>query len=181
MKSRRMLVMEHAEPWEVFHDYATVNIASIAGYSLTEHILFLTACKTSKMKKRQIAFLTLSLVYLVVLCVFTVMVKEMRLQHVTHLLKRCESQIHTLVPALVTAAQGSASNSQKVAKETELRFWEWRQRLLAKMKACFELAKAPDPPSKVEISVVSSTSVKVAFSPPKNTNGSLVTRYKREY
>ena len=61
-----------------------------------------------------------------------------------------------------------------------MRFWEWRQRLLAKMKACFELAKAPDPPSKVDISVVSPTSIKVSFSPPKNTNGSLVTRYKCE-
>ena len=112
------------------------------------------------------------------------MVKELRIQHVNHLLKRCDAQIHVLLPALVTAAQSSSANaSQKssvsgLPKETELRFWEWRQRLLAKMKACFELARAPDPPTKIEISVTSSTSVRVSFTAPKTTNGSLVTRYK---
>ncbi|XP_075250338.1 uncharacterized protein LOC142342709 isoform X2 [Convolutriloba macropyga] len=115
------------------------------------------------------------------------MVKELRIQHVNHLLKRCDAQIQVLLPALVTAAQSSSTNnsshktsshSGNIPKETELRFWEWRQRLLAKMKACFELARAPEPPTKIEISVTSSTSVRVTFTPPKSTNGSLVTRYK---
>uniref|UniRef100_A0AAY4AHK7 Ankyrin repeat and fibronectin type III domain containing 1 n=1 Tax=Denticeps clupeoides TaxID=299321 RepID=A0AAY4AHK7_9TELE len=66
-------------------------------------------------------------------------------------------------------------------KEKQLKAWEWRCKLYKRMKAGFEHARPPDPPSAARLSVSSSTSLTVTFQEPASVNSAVVTKYRVEW
>ncbi|XP_069124546.1 ankyrin repeat and fibronectin type-III domain-containing protein 1-like isoform X1 [Argopecten irradians] len=76
---------------------------------------------------------------------------------------------------------GYISNTQQKENERQLNHWEFRHKLLKRMKAGYDHARVPDPPSCVSLSVASSSSLQVRFDEPLNHNGAVVTKYKVEW
>ncbi|XP_021361615.1 ankyrin repeat and fibronectin type-III domain-containing protein 1-like isoform X2 [Mizuhopecten yessoensis] len=76
---------------------------------------------------------------------------------------------------------GYVSNTQQKENERQLNHWEFRHKLLKRMKAGYDHARVPDPPSCVSLSVASSSSLQVRFDEPLNHNGAVVTKYKVEW
>ncbi|KAK6171591.1 hypothetical protein SNE40_019746 [Patella caerulea] len=105
-------------------------------------------------------------------------------------LKRLESLVHKaekkVVDLTAIVLNGSSGNSgispaQQKEKEKQLNHWEFRHRLLKRMKAGYDHAKPPDCPTNVSILVNSSSSILVRISEPLNHNGAVVTKYKVEW
>ncbi|XP_013391704.1 ankyrin repeat and fibronectin type-III domain-containing protein 1 isoform X3 [Lingula anatina] len=65
--------------------------------------------------------------------------------------------------------------------DRELSHWEFRHRLLKRMKAGYEHARVPDAPASARLSVASAESLTVRFDEPDQHNGAVVTRYKVEW
>ncbi|KAK2192023.1 hypothetical protein NP493_40g01041 [Ridgeia piscesae] len=67
-------------------------------------------------------------------------------------------------------------------KEMDQRgYWEFKQKLLKRMKEGFDQARQPEPPTKVTLSVANSSSLLVRFDEPLHHNGAVVTRYKVQW
>ncbi|XP_052070242.1 ankyrin repeat and fibronectin type-III domain-containing protein 1-like isoform X3 [Mytilus californianus] len=80
-----------------------------------------------------------------------------------------------------SASSGSLSTTQQKENEKQLSHWEFRHKLLKRMKAGYDHARMPDPPSYVSLTVASSSSLLVRFDEPLNHNGAVVTKYKVEW
>ncbi|KAI6076759.1 Ankyrin repeat and fibronectin type-III domain-containing protein 1-like isoform X1 [Aix galericulata] len=102
---------------------------------------------------------------------------ESRSLHLSTLLREAEQRVNELTAQVVN----EAPNADCSEKEKQLKAWEWRYRLYKRMKAGFEHARVPDPPSNVHLSVASSSSVQVTFWEPLSVNSAVVTKYKVEW
>ncbi|KAH9514239.1 Ankyrin-repeat and fibronectin type III domain-containing 1 [Bulinus truncatus] len=65
--------------------------------------------------------------------------------------------------------------------EKLLSHWEFRHKLLKRIKAGYDHAKPPEPPTNVKVEVSSNSSLLVTFSEPQSHNGAVVTKYKVEW
>lgn len=99
------------------------------------------------------------------------------------LVSDAEKRVVDLSAAILNASSGSSSmsNTQQKENEKQLSHWEFRHKLLKRMKAGYDHARTPDPPSYVSLTVASSSSLLVKFDEPLNHNGAVVTRYKVEW
>ncbi|XP_078317877.1 ankyrin repeat and fibronectin type-III domain-containing protein 1-like isoform X2 [Crassostrea virginica] len=97
------------------------------------------------------------------------------------LVSDAEKRVVDLSAAILNAPSGSSSNTQQKENEKQLSHWEFRHKLLKRMKAGYDHARIPDPPSYVSLTVARSSSLLVKFDEPLNHNGAVVTRYKVEW
>nr|XP_014346428.1 PREDICTED: ankyrin repeat and fibronectin type-III domain-containing protein 1-like [Latimeria chalumnae] len=102
---------------------------------------------------------------------------ESRALHLSTLVREAEQRVNELTAQVVN----EAPNVDCSEKEKQLKAWEWRYRLFKRMKAGFEHARAPEPPTHVQLSVTSSTSLHVSFQEPLSVNSAVVTKYKVEW
>ncbi|XP_074648246.1 ankyrin repeat and fibronectin type-III domain-containing protein 1-like isoform X2 [Tubulanus polymorphus] len=109
---------------------------------------------------------------------------EVRAQHITTLTNEAAKRTIELTSVVINAATGRGNNistSQQKENERQLSIWEFKHRLLKRMKAGFEHTKPPDKVNNVVLSVVNNSSLMVTFSKPDNCNGACITRYKVEW
>ncbi|XP_038067073.1 ankyrin repeat and fibronectin type-III domain-containing protein 1-like isoform X3 [Patiria miniata] len=111
------------------------------------------------------------------------LMKDARASKLNTLINEAEIQVQEMTSRIVNTGLNSATGPTGSSKDLEkhLRDWEWRFRLLKRMKAGFEHARVPDHPACVMLSTASSTSLQVRFEEPLNANGAAVTRYKIEW
>ncbi|XP_068764780.1 ankyrin repeat and fibronectin type-III domain-containing protein 1 isoform X10 [Struthio camelus] len=102
---------------------------------------------------------------------------ESRSLHLSTLVREAEQRVNELTAQVVNEAPSTDCSE----KEKQLKAWEWRYRLYKRMKAGFEHARVPDPPTNVHLSVASSSSVQVTFWEPLSVNSAVVTKYKVEW
>ncbi|XP_073218999.1 ankyrin repeat and fibronectin type-III domain-containing protein 1-like isoform X5 [Lepidochelys kempii] len=102
---------------------------------------------------------------------------ESRALHLATLVREAEQRVNEFTAQVVN----ETPNTDCSEKEKQLKSWEWRYRLYKRMKAGFEHARAPDPPTNVHLSVASSSSVQVTFGEPLSVNSAVVTKYKVEW
>ncbi|XP_061182068.1 ankyrin repeat and fibronectin type-III domain-containing protein 1-like isoform X3 [Saccostrea echinata] len=107
--------------------------------------------------------------------------EEARSDRLDALVSNAEKRVVDLSAAILNASSGSGSNTQQKENEKQLSHWEFRHKLLKRMKAGYDHARTPDPPSYVSLTVASSSSLLVKFDEPLNHNGAVVTRYKVEW
>ncbi|XP_071505327.1 ankyrin-repeat and fibronectin type III domain-containing 1-like [Diadema antillarum] len=111
------------------------------------------------------------------------LLKDVRLNKLNTLINEAEQVIQDLTTRVVNGSgnnNASTSNSNKDA-DRQLIDWEWRYRLLKRMKTGFEQARVPDVPAGVRVYTASSSSLLVTFEEPLNMNGAAATRYKIEW
>ncbi|XP_052266694.1 ankyrin repeat and fibronectin type-III domain-containing protein 1-like isoform X3 [Dreissena polymorpha] len=108
---------------------------------------------------------------------------EMRSQRLETLVTEAEKRVIDLTQAVINGSSGNTimSSSQQKENERQLNHWEFRHRLLKRMKAGYDHARCPDPPTNVTLSISGSSSLLVKFSEPLNRNGAVVTKYKVEW
>ncbi|ESO85784.1 hypothetical protein LOTGIDRAFT_235745 [Lottia gigantea] len=106
-----------------------------------------------------------------------------RLKRLESLVRKAERKVIDLTAIVLNGTSGNSgiSPTQQKEKEKELNHWEFRHRLLKRMKAGYDHAKPPDCPTNVTLSVNSSSSLLVRISEPLNHNGAVVTKYKVEW
>ncbi|XP_071796997.1 uncharacterized protein [Asterias amurensis] len=111
------------------------------------------------------------------------LMKDARATKLNTLINEAEGQVQDMTTRVVHTGLGNSTGSTGSSKDLEkqLRDWEWRFRLLKRMKTGFEHARVPDHPACVILSTASSTSLQVRFEEPLNANGAAVTRYKVEW
>ncbi|XP_060592854.1 ankyrin repeat and fibronectin type-III domain-containing protein 1-like isoform X3 [Ruditapes philippinarum] len=99
------------------------------------------------------------------------------------LVSEAERRVVDLTAAVLNGSSGNTAMSSNQQKENErqLSHWEFRHRLLKRMKAGYDHARCPDPPTNVTLNISSSTSLLVKFGEPLNRNGAVVTKYKVEW
>ncbi|XP_043945255.1 ankyrin repeat and fibronectin type-III domain-containing protein 1-like [Protopterus annectens] len=102
---------------------------------------------------------------------------ESRTVHLATLVREAEQRVNELTAQVVN----EALNTDCSEKEKQLKAWEWRYRLYKRMKAGFEHARTPDPPTNVHLFVTDSTSLQVSFQEPLSVNSAVVTKYKVEW
>ncbi|KAM3916305.1 ankyrin repeat and fibronectin type-III domain-containing protein 1-like isoform 1-T1 [Leptodactylus fuscus] len=102
---------------------------------------------------------------------------ESRSLHLSTLVREAEQRVNDLTAQVVN----EAPNVDCSEKEKQLKSWEWRYRLYKRMKAGFEHARVPDPPTNVRLAVTSSTTLQVTFQEPLSVNSAVVTKYKVEW
>ncbi|XP_041433496.1 ankyrin repeat and fibronectin type-III domain-containing protein 1 isoform X2 [Xenopus laevis] len=102
---------------------------------------------------------------------------ESRSLHLSTLVREAEQRVNDLTAQVVN----EAPNVDCSDKEKQLKSWEWRYRLYKRMKAGFEHARVPDPPTNVRLAVTSSTMLQVTFHEPLSVNSAVVTKYKVEW
>ncbi|XP_077305351.1 ankyrin repeat and fibronectin type-III domain-containing protein 1-like isoform X1 [Lithobates pipiens] len=102
---------------------------------------------------------------------------ESRSLHLSTLVREAEQRVNDLTAQVVN----EAPNADCSEKEKQLKSWEWRYRLYKRMKAGFEHARVPDPPTNVRLAVTSSTTLQVTFQEPLSVNSAVVTKYKVEW
>ncbi|KAM4631720.1 ankyrin repeat and fibronectin type-III domain-containing protein 1-like isoform 2-T2 [Discoglossus pictus] len=102
---------------------------------------------------------------------------ESRSLHLSTLVREAEQRVNDLTAQVVN----EAPNGDCSEKEKQLKSWEWRYRLYKRMKAGFEHARVPDPPTNVRLAVTSSTTLQVSFQEPLSVNSAVVTKYKVEW
>ena len=97
-----------------------------------------------------------------------------------NLLNEAERYVSELSDLVATGNAGQANVSREQVKENEklLGHWEFKQKLLKKMKQSYDSALHPDAPTNVTLSVASCNSLLVKYNEPHNNNGAVVTRYK---
>ncbi|XP_041363678.1 ankyrin repeat and fibronectin type-III domain-containing protein 1-like [Gigantopelta aegis] len=108
---------------------------------------------------------------------------DCRLDRLEMLVAEAEKKVVDLTAVVLNGSSGNVNISPAQQKETEnqLGDWEYRHRLLKRMKAGYDHARPPDPPTNVCLCVTSSSSLLVSFGEPLNHNGSVVTKYKIEW
>ncbi|XP_070579749.1 ankyrin repeat and fibronectin type-III domain-containing protein 1-like isoform X2 [Ptychodera flava] len=111
------------------------------------------------------------------------LLKESRLSRLMALINEAERKVDDLTAAVINpnSTNSTASNSQTKENEKILKEWEWKFRLLKRMKAGFEHARPPECPRSVTLTTASSSSLHVRFEEPTNINGAVITRYKIEW
>lgn len=109
------------------------------------------------------------------------LMKDARMSKLNTLINSSEQIIQDLTSRIVNSSQTKEANINNKDLTKQLMDWEWRSRLLLRMKKGFESARVPDVPANVGLSVASSTSLHVSFQEPHNVNGAAVTRYKIEW
>lgn len=102
---------------------------------------------------------------------------ESRSLHLSTLVREAEQRVNDLMAQVVN----EVPTADCTEKEKQLKAWEWRYRLYKRMKAGFEHARVPDPPTNVRLSVASSSSLQVSFQEPLSVNSAVVTKYKVEW
>ncbi|XP_053550389.1 ankyrin repeat and fibronectin type-III domain-containing protein 1-like [Bombina bombina] len=102
---------------------------------------------------------------------------ESRALHLSTLVREAEQRVNDLTAQVVN----EAPNADCSEKEKQLKSWEWRYRLYKRMKAGFEHARVPDPPTNVCLAVTSSTTLQVTYQEPLSVNSAVVTKYKVEW
>ncbi|XP_071976325.1 ankyrin repeat and fibronectin type-III domain-containing protein 1-like isoform X3 [Engystomops pustulosus] len=102
---------------------------------------------------------------------------ESRSLHLSTLVREAEQRVNDLTAQVVN----EAPNVDCSEKEKQLKSWEWRYRLYKRMKAGFEHARVPDPPTNVRLAVTSSYTLQVTFQEPLSVNSAVVTKYKVEW
>ncbi|XP_041133819.1 ankyrin repeat and fibronectin type-III domain-containing protein 1-like isoform X1 [Polyodon spathula] len=103
---------------------------------------------------------------------------ESRVLHLATLVREAEQRVSDLTAQVVNEAPDERDGSER---EKQLKGWEWRHRLLKRMKAGFEHARPPEAPSNVRLSVCSSSSLRVTFHEPLSVNSAVVTKYRVEW
>ncbi|XP_028845855.1 ankyrin repeat and fibronectin type-III domain-containing protein 1 isoform X2 [Denticeps clupeoides] len=94
---------------------------------------------------------------------------EGRAIHLETLVREAEQR----VAELVSRVTGEGPDERE-----ELKAWEWKLRLYRRMETGFHHSSPPDAPSKVCLSVSSSSSLRVQFQEPLCVNSATVTKYK---
>ncbi|KAK3092698.1 hypothetical protein FSP39_006121 [Pinctada imbricata] len=109
--------------------------------------------------------------------------EEIRSMRLDDLVSDAEKRVVELSAMMLNVPSGSStvSSSQQKENEKQLSHWDARHKLLKRMKAGYDHARIPDPPSYVSLSVASATSLLVKFDEPLNHNGAVVTRYKVQW
>ncbi|XP_064611368.1 ankyrin repeat and fibronectin type-III domain-containing protein 1-like isoform X2 [Liolophura sinensis] len=109
--------------------------------------------------------------------------EELRADLLESLVSDAERRVVDLTAAVLSGGGHSGVSSVQQQKENgrQLSHWEFRHRLLKRMKAGYDHARAPDAPASVLLGVASSSSLLVRFDEPVNHNGAVVTRYKVEW
>ncbi|CAH1273805.1 ANKFN1 [Branchiostoma lanceolatum] len=105
---------------------------------------------------------------------------EARGLHLATLVSEAERKVDNIMQQVVNMGPPTSAQQQK-EQEQQLKSWEWRFRLLKRMKAGFEHARPPGAPTAVRLGVSSSTSLVVNFQEPDTINGAMATRYKVEW
>ncbi|GFN78198.1 ankyrin repeat and fibronectin type-iii domain-containing protein 1, partial [Plakobranchus ocellatus] len=108
---------------------------------------------------------------------------ECRLQRLELLVSEAERRVIDLTATVLNGSSGNANISPAQQKENEkqLAYWEFRHKLLKRMKAGYEHARPPEPPTNVRLDVASNSSLLIRFAEPRSHNGAVVTRYKVEW
>ncbi|BFZ17311.1 hypothetical protein BsWGS_20349 [Bradybaena similaris] len=108
---------------------------------------------------------------------------DCRLHRLESLVTEAEKRVIDLTATVLSASSGNANVSPAQMKENEklLGHWEFRQKLLKRMKAGYEHARSPEAPTNVRLEVTSNSSLLVSFSEPQSHNGAVVTKYKVEW
>ncbi|KAL3877491.1 hypothetical protein ACJMK2_035191, partial [Sinanodonta woodiana] len=108
---------------------------------------------------------------------------EMRSARLDLLVLEAEQRVVNYTAAVLNGSSGgmNISSAQQKENERQLNHWEFRHRLLKRMKAGYDHARPPDCPTNVLLSVSSSSSLLVKFGAPLNHNGAVVTKYKVEW
>ncbi|XP_059804129.1 ankyrin repeat and fibronectin type-III domain-containing protein 1 [Hypanus sabinus] len=101
---------------------------------------------------------------------------ESRVSHLSGLIEEAQERVSELTSQVLREADSAGVEQQK-----QLTAWEWRYRLYKRMKTGFELARVPDAPTNVRLSVTSSTSLMVTYQEPLSANSAVITRYKVEW
>ncbi|XP_025094555.1 ankyrin repeat and fibronectin type-III domain-containing protein 1-like isoform X5 [Pomacea canaliculata] len=106
-----------------------------------------------------------------------------RLHRLELLVSEAEKRVVDLTAVVLNGTSGNTSISPAQLKENErqLSHWEFRHRLLKRMKAGYDHARPPEPPTQVTLNVASNSSLLVSFDEPLNHNGAVVTKYKVEW
>ncbi|KAI8793848.1 ankyrin repeat and fibronectin type-III domain-containing protein 1 [Biomphalaria glabrata] len=109
--------------------------------------------------------------------------QDCRIQKLEALVTEAEKKVVDLTATVLNGTSGNANISPGQLKENEklLSHWEFRHRLLKRMKAGYDHAKPPEPPTNVRLQVSSSSSLLVTFDEPQSHNGAVVTKYKVEW
>uniref|UniRef100_A0A9J7Y148 Ankyrin repeat and fibronectin type-III domain-containing protein 1 n=1 Tax=Cyprinus carpio carpio TaxID=630221 RepID=A0A9J7Y148_CYPCA len=100
---------------------------------------------------------------------------EGRATHLASLVQEAEHRIAELV-AQVTGEE--PVEREESNRERQLKTWEWKLRLYKRMQTGFTHASPPEPPSVVDLSVSSSTSLRVYFQEPLCHNSAVITKYR---
>ncbi|XP_067670804.1 ankyrin repeat and fibronectin type-III domain-containing protein 1-like isoform X2 [Haliotis asinina] len=108
---------------------------------------------------------------------------DCRLDKLEALIAEAEKKVVDFTAAVLNSSSGNAniSPAQQKENETQLSHWEFRYRLLKRMRAGYDHARPPDAPTNVRLSVASSSSLLVNFGEPLNHNGAVVTKYRVEW
>uniref|UniRef100_A0A8C1IDD1 Ankyrin repeat and fibronectin type-III domain-containing protein 1-like n=1 Tax=Cyprinus carpio TaxID=7962 RepID=A0A8C1IDD1_CYPCA len=98
---------------------------------------------------------------------------EGRAAHLASLVQEAEHRIAELVAQVTGEEPGEGSN-----RERQLKTWEWKLRLYMRMQTGYTHASPPEPPSVAQLSVSSSTSLRVYFQEPLCHNSAVITKYR---
>nr|XP_006816761.1 PREDICTED: ankyrin repeat and fibronectin type-III domain-containing protein 1-like [Saccoglossus kowalevskii] len=110
------------------------------------------------------------------------LLKEARLARLIALINEGEHRVEELTDLVLNSnSANSTSNTQLKENEKLLKEWEWKFRLLKRMRAGYEHARPPECPKSVTVTTASSSSLHVLLEEPANINGAVVTRYKIEW
>ncbi|KAL5018407.1 hypothetical protein ScPMuIL_004129 [Solemya velum] len=99
------------------------------------------------------------------------------------LVSSAEKKVVDLTAVVLNSSSGVNTTSVTQLKENERRLvhWEFRHRLLKRMKAGYDHARTPDAPTNATLIVASSSSLLVRFDEPLNHNGAVVTKYQVQW
>ncbi|XP_016426424.1 ankyrin repeat and fibronectin type-III domain-containing protein 1-like [Sinocyclocheilus rhinocerous] len=100
---------------------------------------------------------------------------EGRAAHLASLVQEAEHRIAELVAQVTGEEPGEREESNR---ERQLKTWEWKLRLYKRMQTGYTHASPPEPPSVVDLSVSSSTSLRVYFQEPLCHNSAVITKYR---
>ncbi|CAL1541751.1 unnamed protein product [Lymnaea stagnalis] len=108
---------------------------------------------------------------------------ECRLQRLEALVIEAEKRVIDLTATVLNGSSGNANLSPGQLRDNEklLGHWEFRHRLLKRMKAGYDHARPPEPPTNVKLEVASNSSLLVSFAEPQSHNGAVVTKYNVEW
>lgn len=103
---------------------------------------------------------------------------EARALTLINLLNEAERHVSELSELVAAGSTGQISREQQKENERMLGHWEFKYKLLKKMKQSYDAALPPDAPVNVSLNVASCSSLQVKYDEPHNNNGALITRYK---
>ncbi|XP_077980335.1 ankyrin repeat and fibronectin type-III domain-containing protein 1-like isoform X2 [Glandiceps talaboti] len=111
------------------------------------------------------------------------LLKEARQSRLVALVNEAERKLEEITALVLNPSSTNSASSNTQSKENEkvLKEWEWKFRLLKRMKAGYEHARPPECPRSVTLTTASSSSLHVRFEEPSNINGAVITRYKIEW